>query len=76
MPILSPLSTPSSPYRPQIAVSPGSRNTAWVSFDGRKRQELRHGDRSDTSFTYCTCRVAMVAVWQKVISSMIKLANI
>ena len=27
-----------------IAVSPDSRNTAWVSFDGRKRQELCHGD--------------------------------
>ena len=29
----------------QITVSPDSRNTAWVSFDGRKRQELEHGDR-------------------------------
>jgi hypothetical protein len=29
----------------QISVSPDSRNTAWVSFDGRKRQELLHGDR-------------------------------
>ncbi|XP_037088516.1 NAD kinase-like isoform X1 [Pollicipes pollicipes] len=28
----------------KIAVSPDSRNTAWVSFDGRNRQELRHGD--------------------------------
>ena len=28
----------------QITVSPDSRNTAWVSFDGRKRQELCHGD--------------------------------
>ncbi|RXG67741.1 NAD kinase [Armadillidium vulgare] len=27
-----------------IAVSKESRNTAWVSFDGRKRQELSHGD--------------------------------
>ena len=27
-----------------ITVSPDSRNTAWVSFDGRKRQELCHGD--------------------------------
>merc|ERR1711953_1035570 len=29
----------------KITVSPDSRNTAWVSFDGRKRQELIHGDR-------------------------------
>ena len=28
----------------RITVSPESRNTAWVSFDGRKRQELCHGD--------------------------------
>lgn len=29
----------------QICVSPDSRNTSWVSFDGRNRQELFHGDR-------------------------------
>jgi NAD+ kinase len=28
----------------KITVSPDSRNTAWVSFDGRLRQELCHGD--------------------------------
>jgi len=28
----------------KITVSPDSRNTAWVSFDGRNRQELTHGD--------------------------------
>lgn len=28
----------------QISVSPDSRNTSWVSFDGRNRQELFHGD--------------------------------
>jgi len=28
----------------RISVSPDSRNTAWVSFDGRNRQELTHGD--------------------------------
>ncbi|XP_025862929.1 NAD kinase isoform X3 [Vulpes vulpes] len=28
----------------QIMLSPEARNTAWVSFDGRKRQEIRHGD--------------------------------
>ncbi|KAG7329847.1 hypothetical protein KOW79_006069 [Hemibagrus wyckioides] len=27
-----------------IALSPDARNTAWVSFDGRKRQEIQHGD--------------------------------
>uniref|UniRef100_F6TJK7 NAD kinase n=1 Tax=Equus caballus TaxID=9796 RepID=F6TJK7_HORSE len=30
----------------KIMLSPEARNTAWVSFDGRKRQEIRHGDRS------------------------------
>ena len=29
----------------KISVSPDSRNTSWVSFDGRRRQELLHGDR-------------------------------
>uniref|UniRef100_A0A2S2QKW1 NAD(+) kinase n=1 Tax=Sipha flava TaxID=143950 RepID=A0A2S2QKW1_9HEMI len=29
----------------KIMVSPDSRNTAWVSFDGRSRQEIFHGDR-------------------------------
>lgn len=28
----------------KISVSPESRNTSWVSFDGRNRQELLHGD--------------------------------
>jgi len=28
----------------KIKISPDSRNTAWVSFDGRNRQELHHGD--------------------------------
>ncbi|CAH1116330.1 unnamed protein product [Phaedon cochleariae] len=28
----------------KISVSPDSRNTSWVSFDGRMRQELVHGD--------------------------------
>lgn len=28
----------------QICVSDGARNSAWVSFDGRKRQELLPGD--------------------------------
>ncbi|XP_006871834.1 PREDICTED: NAD kinase [Chrysochloris asiatica] len=28
----------------KITLSPEARNTAWVSFDGRKRQEIRHGD--------------------------------
>lgn len=28
----------------QITLSPDARNTAWVSFDGRKRQEIQHGD--------------------------------
>ncbi|XP_025906726.1 NAD kinase isoform X2 [Nothoprocta perdicaria] len=28
----------------KIMLSPDARNTAWVSFDGRKRQEICHGD--------------------------------
>ncbi|XP_072464655.1 NAD kinase isoform X2 [Notamacropus eugenii] len=28
----------------KITLSPEARNTAWVSFDGRKRQEICHGD--------------------------------
>ncbi|XP_053690174.1 NAD kinase-like isoform X2 [Sabethes cyaneus] len=28
----------------KIALSPDSRNSSWVSFDGRNRQELLHGD--------------------------------
>uniref|UniRef100_G1PNY2 NAD(+) kinase n=1 Tax=Myotis lucifugus TaxID=59463 RepID=G1PNY2_MYOLU len=28
----------------KIMLSPEARNTVWVSFDGRKRQEIRHGD--------------------------------
>ncbi|XP_014102239.1 NAD kinase isoform X2 [Bactrocera oleae] len=28
----------------KICISPDSRNTSWVSFDGRNRQELLHGD--------------------------------
>jgi len=30
---------------PQIMLSRDARNTAWVSFDGRRRQEICHGDR-------------------------------
>jgi NAD+ kinase len=29
----------------KVSISPDSRNTSWVSFDGRNRQELLHGDR-------------------------------
>ncbi|KAK1142222.1 NAD kinase isoform X2 [Acipenser oxyrinchus oxyrinchus] len=29
----------------KIMLCPDARNTAWVSFDGRKRQEICHGDR-------------------------------
>ncbi|XP_005800196.2 NAD kinase isoform X1 [Xiphophorus maculatus] len=36
----------------QIKLSPDARNTAWVSFDGRKRQEICHGD-SITITTSC-----------------------
>ncbi|EHB00067.1 NAD kinase [Heterocephalus glaber] len=36
----------------KITLSPEARNTAWVSLDGRKRQEIRHGD-SITIATSC-----------------------
>uniref|UniRef100_A0A2D4KF03 Uncharacterized protein n=1 Tax=Micrurus paraensis TaxID=1970185 RepID=A0A2D4KF03_9SAUR len=36
----------------KIMLSPDARNTAWVSFDGRKRQEICHGD-SISSTTSC-----------------------
>ncbi|XP_004863881.1 NAD kinase isoform X2 [Heterocephalus glaber] len=36
----------------KITLSPEARNTAWVSLDGRKRQEIRHGD-SITITTSC-----------------------
>ncbi|XP_006642141.2 NAD kinase isoform X1 [Lepisosteus oculatus] len=36
----------------KIMLSPEARNTAWVSFDGRKRQEICHGD-SITITTSC-----------------------
>ncbi|XP_015235692.1 NAD kinase isoform X1 [Cyprinodon tularosa] len=36
----------------KIKLSPDARNTAWVSFDGRKRQEICHGD-SITITTSC-----------------------
>ncbi|XP_042214580.1 NAD kinase-like isoform X3 [Homarus americanus] len=51
--MLTPICPHSLSFRPivvpagvelKIAVSRDSRNTAWVSFDGRKRQELFHGD--------------------------------
>lgn len=29
----------------KISISPDSRNTSWVSFDGRNHQQLLHGDR-------------------------------
>ena len=41
--ILRPIVVPAG-VELKITVSPDSRNTAWVSFDGRKRQELCHGD--------------------------------
>ncbi|GCC35067.1 hypothetical protein chiPu_0013547 [Chiloscyllium punctatum] len=36
----------------QIMLSPDARNTAWISFDGRQRQEICHGD-SITITTSC-----------------------
>lgn len=29
----------------KVRVAPESRNTAWVAFDGRNRQEILQGDR-------------------------------
>ncbi|XP_022454032.1 NAD kinase isoform X2 [Delphinapterus leucas] len=51
--MLTPICPHSLSFRPivvpagvelKIMLSPEARNTVWVSFDGRKRQEVRHGD--------------------------------
>lgn len=51
--LVSPICPHSLSFRPivlpagvelKIALSPDSRNSSWVSFDGRNRQELLHGD--------------------------------
>ncbi|XP_020027017.1 NAD kinase isoform X1 [Castor canadensis] len=51
----------------KIMLSPEARNTAWVSFDGRKRQEIRHGDSiSITTSCYplpCICVRDPVSDW-------------
>ena len=51
----------------KISVSPDSRNTAWVSFDGRKRQELCHGDslRVTTSIYPIPSICAQVSFFQR-----------
>ncbi|KAH8319678.1 hypothetical protein KR074_003503 [Drosophila pseudoananassae] len=51
----------------KISVSPESRNTSWVSFDGRNRQELFHGDslRVTTSIypVPCICAQDQISDW-------------
>ncbi|KAF3420000.1 hypothetical protein E2986_04775 [Frieseomelitta varia] len=51
----------------KISVSPDSRNTSWVSFDGRNRQELFHGDslRVTTSIypVPSICAVDQITDW-------------
>ncbi|XP_037684725.1 NAD kinase isoform X2 [Choloepus didactylus] len=51
--MLTPICPHSLSFRPivvpagvelKITLSPEARNTAWVSFDGRRRQEISHGD--------------------------------
>ncbi|XP_071073929.1 NAD kinase isoform X6 [Dasypus novemcinctus] len=51
--MLTPICPHSLSFRPivvpagvelKITLSPEARNTAWVSFDGRRRQEIGHGD--------------------------------
>nr|XP_006637858.1 PREDICTED: NAD kinase-like [Lepisosteus oculatus]XP_015216669.1 PREDICTED: NAD kinase-like [Lepisosteus oculatus]XP_015216670.1 PREDICTED: NAD kinase-like [Lepisosteus oculatus]XP_015216671.1 PREDICTED: NAD kinase-like [Lepisosteus oculatus] len=50
-----------------IMLSPDARNTAWVSFDGRKRQEIQHGDSIKiTTSCYpvpCICCHDLVYDW-------------
>ncbi|XP_017147871.1 NAD kinase-like isoform X3 [Drosophila miranda] len=51
----------------KVSVSPESRNTSWVSFDGRNRQELFHGDslRVTTSIypVPCICAQDQISDW-------------
>ncbi|XP_017875500.1 NAD kinase-like isoform X3 [Ceratina calcarata] len=51
----------------KISVSPDSRNTSWVSFDGRNRQELFHGDSLQvTTSTYpvpSICAADQITDW-------------
>ncbi|XP_074831773.1 NAD kinase isoform X2 [Carettochelys insculpta] len=42
----------------KIMLSPDARNTAWVSFDGRRRQEVCHGD----SITITTSRYPLPSI--------------
>lgn len=46
-------------------VSPDARNTAWVSFDGRKRQELCHGDRYQNDFFFSAILCVIVSDLQR-----------
>lgn len=59
--------TDTNPDPLQISVSPESRNTSWVSFDGRNRQELFHGDslRVTTSIypVPCICAQDQISDW-------------
>ncbi|XP_019514104.1 PREDICTED: NAD kinase [Hipposideros armiger] len=48
----------------KIMLSPEARNTAWVSFDGRKRQEIRHGD--SISITTSCYPLPSICVWDPV----------
>ncbi|XP_042155408.1 NAD kinase isoform X2 [Oncorhynchus tshawytscha] len=41
----------------KIMLSRDSRNTAWVSFDGRKRQEICHGDKCVTFWPLSHCNL-------------------
>ncbi|XP_015356992.1 NAD kinase isoform X2 [Marmota marmota marmota] len=65
--MLTPICPHSLSFRPivvpagvelKIMLSPEARNTAWVSLDGRKRQEIRHGD----SITITTSRYPLPSI--------------
>lgn len=60
----------------KISISPDSRNTAWVSFDGRSRQELHHGDslRVTTSIypLPSICAVDQISDWFESLDSCLR----
>ena len=54
----------------QVKVAHDSRSTAWVGFDGRNRQEIKHGERY-VPFPYISCHVVLVLYGDSLLSSIV-----